>query len=73
MPDAEVKTLGVALPEEMARVRDEVIPSYVEIGPAGIFAVTWMRQALDDAATALAEGDTVAMLRVYETLKGAST
>ena len=67
------KTLGTALPAEMARVRDEVIPAYLEIGPSGTFAVTWMRKALDDAAKALAEGDVVEMLRVYEELKDAST
>ncbi len=28
-------TLGEALPKEMARVRNEVLPVYLEIGPAG--------------------------------------
>lgn len=68
-----MNSLGTALPEEMRRVRDEVIPAYVEIGPAGAFAVTWMREALDVATAALARGDTVAMLRSYEKLKGATT
>jgi len=63
-------TLGDALPREMARVRDVVMPAYVEIGPAGIFALTMMRQALDGAARAMAEGDVVAMIRWYEELKG---
>ena len=70
-PDA--RSLGTELPKEMARVRDEVIPAYLEIGPAGTFAVTWMRKALDDAAKAMAEGDLVAMIRAYDELKGAST
>lgn len=66
-------TLGDALPKEMARVRDDVIPAYLAIGPAGTFAITWMRKALDDAAKAMAEGDVVAMMRAYEELKGAKT
>ena len=36
-------TLGEALPLEMARVRDEVLPAYVEIGQAGSIAATLMR------------------------------
>lgn len=63
-------TLGEALPREMARVRDEVMPPYLEIGAPGFFALAMMRQSLDAAAKAMAEGDVVAMLRVYEELKG---
>ncbi len=70
---SDVKSLGSDLPKEMARVRDEVIPAYLEIGPAGAFAVAWMREALDDAARAMAEGDVVAMLAAYRTLKEAKT
>ncbi len=65
------ETLGDALPREMARVRDELLPIYDSI-PTGIFAATMMRADLDAAAKALAEGDVVAMLRVYESLKGYS-
>lgn len=61
--------LGVALPREMARVRDEVIPAYHAIGPAGTFALTIMRADLDAAAKAMAEGDTIEMIRVYRSLK----
>lgn len=67
------KSLGEALPVEMKRVREKVMPAYREIGPAGAFALAWMGQALDDAAKALAEGDVIAMMRAYETLKGATT
>lgn len=62
-------TLGDALPKEMARVRDEVLPVYLTI-PAGIFAATMMRQALDGAAKAMVEGDIPAMIHWYEELKG---
>lgn len=43
-------TLGEALPREMARVRDEVMPSYIEIGAPGRYALIMMRAALDAAA-----------------------
>lgn len=62
-------SLGEALPREMTRVRDKVLPEYLAI-PAGIFAATMMRASLDAAQRALAEGDVVAMLRCYEDLKG---
>jgi hypothetical protein len=66
-------TLGTALPKEMARVRDEVMPAYIEIGQSGIFALTMMRADLDRAAKAMIEGDVIEMLRAYESLKGYST
>jgi hypothetical protein len=69
MDESKPFTLGEALPAEMARVRDEVMPMYAEIGPAGTFALAMMRHNLDEAARALAEGDVVAMLRVYQSLK----
>ena len=62
-------TLGDALPREMARVRDEIMPAYIECGPSGAFALMFMRQDLDAAAKAMAEGDTVEMIRVYQKLK----
>ena len=63
------ETLGTALPKEMARVRDELLPIYDSI-PTGVFAATLMRVNLDRAAKAMVEGDTVEMLRIYEALKG---
>jgi len=68
MKTEEPKTLGEALPWQMARVR-EIIPLYESCGSAGVFAVTMMKRDLDEAARALAEGDVVAMLRVYQELK----
>lgn len=62
-------TLGEDLPKQMARVRDDVLPLYLEIGPNGAFAAMLMRQALDHAARAMAEGDLVEMMRAYQTLK----
>ena len=66
----EVTSLGTALPAEMKRVRDEIIPAYLEIGLPGQLALMIMRQELDQATKALAEGDVIAMLRSYEVLKG---
>lgn len=68
-------TLADALPREMARVRDEVLPAYVDdlLQGAGIYAAHMMRADLDRAAKAMAESDTVAMLRAYESLKGYHT
>lgn len=62
-------SLGEALPLEMARVRDEVIPIYQTVGPAANLAIAMMRHDLDRAAKAMAEGDVVEMLRVYQSLK----
>lgn len=64
------ETLGDALPKEMARVRDVVIPPYIEIGPAGAIALMLMRADLDAAARAMAEGDVAGMIHAYEALKG---
>lgn len=61
-------SLGEALPREIARVRDEVLPMYLEI-PEGIFAATLMRADLDKASKAMIEGDLPAMIIVYESLK----
>jgi hypothetical protein len=66
-------TLGEALPREMARVRDQVLPTYIAIGGPGFLAASMMRASLDAAAKAMADGDVVAMLRAYEDLKGYET
>jgi hypothetical protein len=63
-------SLGTVLPAEMARVRDEVMPAYQAIGAPGMLALAMMRATLDEAARALAEGDLVAMVRLYEDLCG---
>jgi hypothetical protein len=71
--DVSVDTLGHALPREMTRVRDHVMPRYIEIGPPGTFALTMMRLSLDEAARALAERDVAAMIRVYLDLESYDT
>ena len=72
MASDEPVSLGEALPLEMARVRDEVMPAYQAIGSAGGVALMMMRVDLDAAAKAMIESDTVAMIRVYQKLKGYS-
>jgi len=62
-------TFGDALPKEMARVRDHILPRYVEIGPAGMFGAAMIRANLDAAARALASGDVVAMIAAYRSLQ----
>lgn len=62
-------TLGDALPMEMARVRDHLMPMYQSVGPAGGFALAMMRADLDRATKALAEGDVPGMVRAYEALR----
>ena len=64
-----IETLADGLPKEMARVRDEVMPPYIAIGASGMFALAMMRNDLDEAAQAMAQGDVVAMLRAYHKLK----
>jgi hypothetical protein len=66
---ADGETLGEALPREMARVRDKVLPAYLSIGRSGAYAVATIRADLDTAAKALAEGDVVQMARVFLSLK----
>ena len=66
--DDEPNTLGDALPREMTRVRDKILPKYDAI-PGGAFAAAMMRRDLDTAQRALAEGDVVAMIRIYQALK----
>lgn len=63
-------TLGDALPREMSRVRDEVMPVYQDIGQVGVFALALMRQDLDAAQKAIIEGDLPEMIRCYESLRG---
>lgn len=69
----ETVTLADALPREMARVRDEVLPAFLELrGMPNVIVepqITMIRASLDAAAKAMARGDVVAMLRAYQDLK----
>jgi hypothetical protein len=69
-----MSSLAEALPNEIARVRDEVLPAYeallsmpnVLVGPQ----IAMMKHAMNEATKACAEGDVVAMMRWHEELKG---
>jgi len=65
---ADKETLGDALPKQIARVRDEVLPIYLSTN-GGQFAAQQMRADLDRASKAMIEGDLVEMVRVYKALK----
>lgn len=62
-------TVGDALPREMARVRDVVMPAYQAIGAPGAIGLMLMKRDLDAAGKAMAEGDVVAMIRALEDLR----
>lgn len=63
-----IETLGDALPKEISRVRS-LIEQYRSIGPSGQFGIVLMSRDIAEAENATANGDTVAMLRVYQRLK----
>lgn len=62
-------SLGEQLPKEIARVRDEILPCYIEIGVSGQFGAAMIRRSLDAASEAMISGDVVAMLQAYQDLK----
>jgi hypothetical protein len=66
-------TLGDALPREIKRVREEVMPAYVAIGPPGAFARRMMELTIASAEKAIMEGDVVKMIHYYNELKGFTT
>jgi hypothetical protein len=68
-----MSNLAEAIMQEITRVRDQVLPLYLKIGAPGMFAAMMMCNDLDRATKALAEGDVVECLRVYESLKGYHT
>lgn len=63
-----MKTLGNALPDEIARVT-EILGHYQQIGPAGAFGVMMLKASLDRATRALASGDIGAMIVCMNDLK----
>jgi len=72
MTDEKRSSVGTELPKEMARVRDELIPLYEGLpNNCGAIGATLLRAELDAAAKAMAEGDLVAMIQSYESLRDA--
>jgi hypothetical protein len=66
----DTSTLADALPREIERVQ-ELIPMYESV-LMGFIAAGMMRESIRQAHAAMVSGDVVAMLRVYEDLKGYS-
>ena len=64
------ESVGEALPKEIARVRDVVLPAYLAIGPTGALGAAMIRHLLDQASRAIVEGNLPAMIAVYPYLKG---
>ncbi|MDP3139848.1 MAG: hypothetical protein Q8N17_26365 [Burkholderiaceae bacterium] len=64
----DTQTLGDALPEEVARVR-EILGHYKAIGPAGMFGAAFIEQDLRAADRAMASGDVVAMIQAFQKLR----
>ena len=68
MMSEKVKTLADGLIEELKRNR-ELLGQYKSIGAPGILGAAMIEQAIRRADKAIIEGDPVAMLQIYETLK----
>lgn len=62
-------SLAEAFLAEQNRCR-ELLAQYKTIGPAGMFGYACINSILQRADAAVMDGDTVAMLRLYEEMKG---
>ena len=69
MLTGDYKSLGEALPAEIRRVREEIIPLYEEIGPSGKFAILMMNEILKRADAAVAEQDISKMIVSWSEVK----
>jgi hypothetical protein len=69
-----VSSLAEALPREINRVREEVLPAFEELRSMPNVVVepqiAMMKHAMNEATKACASGDVVAMIRWHEELKG---
>ena len=65
-----MNNLAEALPAEIDRVQNEVMPAYRDIGIAGVPALSMMRASVQAAIRASAAGDVIAMIAAYKDLKG---
>lgn len=62
------ENLMEGLINELNRVR-ELLKDYEEIGPAGIFGATMLKQDIKKAEKAISSGDVIQMLLAYNSLK----
>jgi hypothetical protein len=68
-----VTTVAEALMLEITRVRDEVMPAYLECGQGGRPALLLMRHDMDRAVKALAEQDATECIRLLRALEAYRT
>lgn len=62
------ESLGEAFPREVQRCT-RLLGEYRALGPVGQFGAAFIQQTLDAAIQALADGDVVAMVRLYPQLQ----
>lgn len=63
-----MNSLDEEYPKQQARLR-ELLEAYTEIGPAGAFGHAVISNVLRRADQAAIEGDTLAMIRIYQEMK----
>ena len=64
-----METLGDKFPQEQVRLR-ELLVLYAEIGPSGTFARTMIEDVLRRADKAAVEQDVIAMIALYQEMRG---
>lgn len=63
-----METLGNAFPREIEAAKQKA-KAYEAIGPAGAFALSWIRPLITESERAWVEQDTVAMVRLLPQLR----
>jgi hypothetical protein len=65
----KTKNLAEGLAEQIKRNQD-LLEMYKEIGPAGVFGYTLIKQDVNEALDAQASGDVIRILQAYKKLEG---
>ncbi len=68
MSETKTESLAGALPKAIKRSQ-ELLQAYIDIGPAGSFGASFIKQDIEKAVDALASGDVIEIMTSYETLK----
>ncbi len=63
-----MSSIGIELPKEIKR-NQEILAAYQKIGAPGVFAATMIKADINEGINALASGDCIRMIQVYQTLK----
>jgi hypothetical protein len=69
MRERKMPNLIEAIQERCNELREEYIPAYESIGPAGMFGVAMMKMGISRAEEAIATGDTVGMVAALQELR----